>query len=145
MGKVLLGAFLIYAAVEVAVLVELGRLFGLLWVLVWVLATILMGLVALRTEGVHGLRRVARQLDEENLPTQDLVDLALVVFACVLLISPGILGDALGLVLLIPLCRAGMRRLILHMLPRWIPDQVPQARLRAAAANVMEIEREPQA
>lgn len=143
MGKVLLLAFLTYAAVEVAVLVELGRIFGLGWVLAWVLATILMGLGALRTQAVYALRRVARQLEQENLPTEDLVDLVLVVFACVALISPGILGDVFGLILLIPICRAGVRQLILHLLPRWIPDQVPQARLRAAAANVIEIEREP--
>jgi UPF0716 protein FxsA len=143
MGKLLLVAFLIYAAVEVAVLAELGRMFGVGWVLVWVVATILMGLGALRTQAVFALRRVATQLEQEILPTRELVDLALVVFACALLISPGILGDLFGLCLLIPVCRGWARQLILHVLPRWIPEEVPRARLRAAAANVIEIEREP--
>jgi hypothetical protein len=35
-------------------------------------------------------------------------------------------------------------RLVFLLLPQWLPEEVPDARLRAAASNVIEIERDPQ-
>jgi UPF0716 protein FxsA len=132
-----------YASVEVAVLIEFGRWIGLGWVMLWVAGTVILGIAALRTQGIRALRRVAQQLQQEILPTREIVDLALVTCAGVLLISPGILADLLGLLLLIPPFRVAMRHVILHVIPQWVPEEIPQARLRAAAENVIEIERDP--
>lgn len=143
MGKWIFLAFLAYVAAEIALLVELGRLFGLGWIMVWVAATVLLGYGVLRTQGVWALHRIAEQLQQEILPTKELVDLSLVVLAAVLLISPGILADALGLFIFAPFGRGLVRRIVFHWLPRWLPDELPDARLRAAASNVIEIERDP--
>ena len=122
MGLVALLAFLLYAAAEVVALLELSRAFGLGWVLGWVAVSAVLGLAALRTQGIASLRRTATQLDQEILPVREVVDLALVVLASVLLISPGILADGLGLFLLIPACRTFVGHVILHLLPGWIPE-----------------------
>jgi UPF0716 protein FxsA len=121
-----LAVFLSYAAAEVAVLIELSRIFGLAWVLAWVAASALLGLAALRTQGIRALRRTAKQLDQEILPVREVVELALVVLASVLLISPGVLADGLGLILLVPACRRGMRYIILRVLPGWIPEDMTE-------------------
>lgn len=144
MRKFLFIGFIAYSAIEVAILVELGRIFGLGWVMAWVALTVLGGVACLRVQGISALRRVSRQLHMENLPTRELADLLLVLTAALLLISPGILADFAGLLLLVPFVRAGIRRLILNLLPRWVPEEFPQANLRTAAKNVIEIEREPQ-
>lgn len=139
MGMAGLIAFLAYAFAEVVVLIELSQIFGLAWVLVWVAFTAILGLAALRTQGITALRQTATQLDREILPVREVTDLALVILASVLLISPGILADVLGLFLLIPVCRKWVRIVILHLLPGWIPEDVTQA-----DAAGTEAEREPQ-
>jgi len=138
MGMVVLLAFLAYAAAEVAVLIELSRIFGLAWVLAWVAASAIIGVAALRTLGILALRRTARQLDREILPVREVVDLALVVLAGMMLISPGILSDLFGLLLLIPTCRVWARKLILHIMPGWIPEDTHDASLGGS-----EVEHEP--
>jgi len=143
MGKWIFLGVVLYSGAEIAVLIELGHLFGLGWVMLWIAATMLLGLGVLRTQGVWALRRIARQLQQEILPTKELVDLVLVVLAALLLMSPGILADALGLFLFAPFGRGLFRRIIFHGLPRWLPEEVPNARLRSAASNVIEIERDP--
>ena len=143
MRKLVFLAFMLYVGAEVAVLIEAGHRFGLGWVMAWVGATLLVGLAALRTQGVRSLRRMALQLQREILPTKELVDLALVVTGALLLISPGFIADAFGLVLLVPFGRAAVRGFVFHWLPRWLPDEPPDVRLRTAASNVIEIEREP--
>ncbi len=132
-----------YTAVEIAVLIEFGNWLGLGWVMAWVAGTVMLGLGVLRTQGVWALRRIARQLQQEILPTKELVDLALVVVAAVLLISPGPIADVVGLLLFFPVTRTLARKVVFRLLPRWVPEEVPDARLRAAASNVIEIEREP--
>lgn len=137
-------AFLAYAAVEIALLLEVGRRIGLIWVLVWVLATTVLGLAVLRTQGVGALRHIASKLQQEILPTNELVDLVLVVLAAMLLISPGFLADLFGLLLFLPGSRSLVRHVVFLLLPQWLPEEVPDARLRTAASNVIEIERDPQ-
>jgi UPF0716 protein FxsA len=143
MKKWIFLVLMLYAAAEIALLIELGNWLGLGWVMAWVAGTVLLGMGVLRTQGVWALRRIARQLQQEILPTKELVDLALVMMAGILLISPGIIADLVGLFLFIPLGRVGVRAILLQLLPRWIPEEVPDARLRAAASNVIEIERDP--
>ncbi len=137
-------AFLVYAAAEIALLIEAGRRFGLGWVMLWVAVTLVLGLAMLRTQGIRALRRIALKLQQEILPTDELVDLALVVIAALLLMSPGPLADLLGLLLALPYGRLVARRLVFYWLPVWLPEELPDARLRTAASNVIEIERDPQ-
>lgn len=137
-------AFLAYAAVEIALVIEVGRRIGLGWVLAWVIVTAVLGLAVLRTQGVWALRQISLKLQQEILPTNELVDLALVVLAAALLISPGFLADLLGLILFLPVSRLLVRHLVFRLLPGWLPEDMPDARLRTAASNVIEIERDPQ-
>jgi len=143
MRKVLFLGFLIYVMAEVAILIQLGRIFGLGWVMGWVALTVILGMAVLRGQAIGALRRVSRQLEQEILPTRELIDLSLVVLAALMLISPGVLADVAGLLLLLPFFRAWIQHAILHWLPRWVPEEPSQARLRMAAANVIEIERQP--
>jgi len=143
MWKWFLVAFMVYAAVEIALLIEAGSRFGLGWVMLWVAATLLLGIAVLRTQGIWALRRIALKLRQEILPTNELVDLALIVIAALLLISPGFLADLVGLFLFVPLGRVAVRHIVFHFLPRWLPEEVPDAGLRRAASNVIEIERDP--
>jgi UPF0716 protein FxsA len=103
---------LLYILVEIALLVEAGRHVGLAWMLAWTFGSALLGLGLLRIEGIRGILRIHRQLQQEVLPTRELIDMALIVIGAMLLVAPGVLSDLIGIILLIPPARWGIRTLI---------------------------------
>lgn len=78
-----------------------------------VLFTGLLGAWLVRHQGWRALRRVQSELRAGRLPGDALVDGALVVVAGLLLLTPGLLTDLAGIVLLIPLTRALVKRRVL--------------------------------
>ncbi|HEX7926171.1 MAG TPA: FxsA family protein [bacterium] len=113
MLKWLIGiGLIVYVLAEIALLVEAGRLFGLGWMLAWTIASALLGLWLLRVEGIRGILRIHRQLQQEILPTRELIDMALIVVGAMLLVAPGILSDAMGILLLFPPTRMAFRALV---------------------------------
>jgi UPF0716 protein FxsA len=117
MVKWLFGAgLMLYTLVEIALLVEVSRRVGLGWMLAWTVGSALLGLCLLRVEGIRGILRIHRQLQQEVLPTRELIDMALIVVGALLVVAPGIVSDAVGALLLIPPTRWGARALVLALL-----------------------------
>jgi UPF0716 protein FxsA len=99
--------FLIYAVVELAVIIALASTIGLGWTLLVLLATFVVGLsVGLAQCG----RQLARQLtllrSGLSTPREVLGDSAMVTLGTVLVVIPGLVTTAAGLLLLIPVTRA---------------------------------------
>ncbi len=107
---------LLYTLLEIALLVQIGSQVGLAWMLVWTVGSAVAGLVLLRLEGIRGIVRIHKQLQAQVLPTRDLIDMAMIVLGALLLVAPGILSDAVGLLLLIPPTRWALRELLLRAL-----------------------------
>ncbi len=143
MFKWMMAGLSVYAVMEVVVMVEAGRRVGISWLLGWVLFTAVVGLALLRVLGLRAIVQISHQLEQEVLPTRALVDLALIVSGALLLIAPGIISDFVGLALLFPPTRWLLDSLAFKFLQERFPEQDPNASLRSAAQNVMEIEREP--
>jgi UPF0716 protein FxsA len=72
----------------------------------------------MKREGLGALRRAQRQVDAGMVPGRELVDGALIVLAGALLLAPGFITDAVGLLLLLPPVRAGVRSFARHRLER---------------------------
>lgn len=100
-----------WVALEVAVLLWVGHLIGLGWTLAWIFASSLLGIAMVRVAGLNGVVRIHRKLRQQELPTLELVDMALILIGGFLLIAPGFLSDALGLLLLLPPVRWAVRGL----------------------------------
>ena len=105
--------------------VPLAELIVLVWIADktnWqtaVLLIILPGLLGawlIRRAGVRCLRTIRARLDQGELPTDSLLDAVFILVAGVLLLSPGVLTDLLGLVLLIPWTRGLIKRRLLRRL-----------------------------
>ena len=65
----------------------------------------------LRWQGLQAWRRVQEDLAARRMPTDSLVEGLLIVFASLLLITPGVLTDLVGITLLIPWFRQWYRKL----------------------------------
>ena len=113
MGRLLL-LFIIVPAVELALLVEVGGRIGTLATLGLIVATGVVGAALARSQGLSVLRQVQRELAEGRLPAGALADGAIILVAGALLMTPGILTDALGFLCLLP----GFRHLIKRALWR---------------------------
>ena len=88
--------------IEIGLFVTVGAAIGLWGTLAWVLGTGFAGVAIIRAQGMRGMVDLRRETDLIRNPLTPLAHGALKVLAGMLLILPGFLTDALGLLLLIP-------------------------------------------
>lgn len=106
----LLLLFFTVPLLELYVLVLMTKYFSLWTTIVIVLSTGVIGASLARHQGLRALQRVQLQLSQGKMPSQELLDGALIVFAGTFLITPGLLTDTLGFCLLIPQFRSWIGR-----------------------------------
>jgi len=117
--KILL-AFAFLPLLELALLLELGRLVGLGPTILLVMGTALLGAALARSQGMGVIRRIRGQLSQGNIPTEGLLDGAFVLSGGLLLLTPGLLTDLMGFVFLIPFTRSPLKRWLKRRLERLI-------------------------
>lgn len=100
--------FLVWPLVEIALFVTVGGAIGLGVTLLVILGTGALGVWLLRGNGLRTAERLRREMDALRNPVGPVADGALVMLAAVLLILPGFLTDALGLLLLLPPVRTAL-------------------------------------
>jgi UPF0716 protein FxsA len=98
--------------VEVFAFVEVGLAVGWILATVLLVGTSLLGVALLRVQGRLALRRVSSAVSERRPPGGAALDGALGFLGCILLVVPGFVTDALGVLLLLPPTRALLRRWI---------------------------------
>ncbi len=116
-GRILL-ILLIAPIIELALLIQLGRMIGLWPTLIIVVGTALLGSYLLRREGLSVWRSFNARLNEGGLPGAEVVDGVIVLLAGALLITPGVLSDLAGMLGLLPFGRAFIRRLVMKWIRR---------------------------
>ena len=100
--------FLLYAVIELVVVVALSSTIGFGWTALLLLGTWLVGLMLAGSEVKRHLRRLLSGLDR---PQAAVADSVLVALGTVLVTIPGLVSSALGLLLLMPPSRAAVRPL----------------------------------
>jgi UPF0716 protein FxsA len=108
----LLLLFTVVPLVELFLLVKLGTVIGIGPTVLIVITTGVLGAWLARWQGLGVLRRLTQDLNEGRLPADALIDGILILIAGAVLLTPGLITDALGFVLLIPQSRIFVRRLI---------------------------------
>ena len=116
MKKWLLGLLLAIPLVDAAVLAWLGTRLGWAEVVLLVVLTALVGGLLVRAEGRRTIRGIQRSLAEGEPPTDGLIDGGLLIAAGAFLLTPGVVTDAIGFLLVIPITRAPVR----WALKKWI-------------------------
>ncbi len=102
----LLLAFTIIPIMELAILIKLGTVFGTLHTVLFVIATAVVGAWLVRIEGFNVMLRYQASLREGIFPAEEVLDGALLLVAGAMLVTPGIITDAIGFMLVIPATRA---------------------------------------
>lgn len=106
----LLLAFLLVPILELYLFVEVSASIGFAAAFFWIVAVSVIGAWLVRREGMGALARANRKVAAGELPTDELINGILIVVAGALMLTPGFLTDATGLLLLFPPSRAVLRR-----------------------------------
>ena len=108
----LLLLFTVVPLVELFLLVKLGTVIGIGATVLIVICTGVLGAWLARWQGLGVLRRLTEDMNEGRLPADALIDGLLILIAGAVLLTPGLITDALGFLLLVPQGRAVVRRTI---------------------------------
>ena len=116
--------FIALPIAEIAVIIKVGSLLGVAETIALLLGISVVGVWLVKREGIGVLRRMREQTNAGRVPGNELVDGVLLLLAGVLLIPPGFITDAAGLLLLLPPVRSGIRRLTRRRLSRRVVRRV---------------------
>jgi len=108
----LLRLFLLFTLVpllELWLLFQLSGIFGFWTTIAVVLVTGMVGAALARRQGWQAMHRIRTEMSQGMMPAQAIGDGVLILVAGVLLITPGVITDLVGLALLLPPVRAGVR------------------------------------
>jgi len=122
----LLLLFTIVPLLDLFLLVKLGTVIGIGPTIAIVVFTGVLGAWLARQQGLGVLRRVNEDLSQGRMPTQALMDGVLILIAGAVLLTPGLLTDALGFVLLAPPSRRAIRRIVAARFARRHQNDTPE-------------------
>ncbi|PAJ76090.1 F exclusion suppressor [Pseudoalteromonas sp. NBT06-2] len=108
MFKSLLLVFIIIPIIEIALLIQVSEVIGGWSTITLVIVTAFIGAKLVKQQGTDALKNVQTQMAKGQMPAKDLFSGLCVIIAGVLLVTPGIVTDIFGFLLLTPLVRNKM-------------------------------------
>ncbi|TRW98815.1 FxsA family protein [Paracoccus sp. M683] len=104
--------FIAIPLIEIGLFIQVGGLIGLWPTLGLVLLSAVIGTTLMRSQGSRAWAELQRSAAELRDPSQPIAHGVMIIFAGMLLLTPGFFTDTMGLLLLIP----GIRNLVLRQL-----------------------------
>ncbi|MFC1728817.1 FxsA family protein [candidate division KSB1 bacterium] len=99
LGRLLL-LFIVVPLIELIILIDIGRLLGTGPAILIIVATGILGAYLARREGFKTLMAIREKLHAGQIPADELIDGLIILIAGALLITPGVLTDLSGFLLL---------------------------------------------
>lgn len=124
----LLLAFTLVPAAEIYVLLKMGGALGPFNTVVVVILTAVAGAHLARTQGIQAMMAVRARMAAGEMPAEEMLDALIVFLAGVVLLTPGFLTDAAGLLLLFPATRKLFKEWLRARFDRWLKES--QATIR---------------
>ncbi len=104
--------FTLIPVFELYLLINLGTVIGGFNTVLLVILTGFAGAWLARMEGLNTMFKVRQNLNQGIMPAEDLMDALIILIAGLVLITPGLLTDTLGLLLLWPYTRNMFKRFL---------------------------------
>jgi len=103
---ILLLLFIFVPIIEIGLFIQVGGFLGLWPTITLVLITAFVGASLVRSQGIQTLMSVQGRLQQGEMPAQQILEGVMLAVAGVLLLTPGFMTDALGMLVLLPAPRA---------------------------------------
>lgn len=126
MFRILVVLFIAVPAIELWGLISIGKVIGGWNTVALVILTGVVGAWLAKQQGIQVIRTVQFQLSRGQMPTESLIDGALVLAGGILLLSPGFFSDVIGILLLIPYTRLIVR----HLLKKWLWSMISSGKIQ---------------
>mgnify|MGYP001820680115 FL=1 len=108
----LLFLFIVVPLAEIWVIGQVWGAIGGIETVVLLLVVSVLGAMLVKQQGVSVLDRIQGRLSAGSMPTDELIDGGLILFAGALMLTPGFITDTVGLLLLLPPSRAALRSVV---------------------------------
>ena len=125
MFKKLLLIFILVPLLELYILIRIGQLLGAEVTIALVVVTGILGAIFVRTQGFSLITKIKHDLNEGELPHKRLLEGVCILVSGLLLLTPGLLTDLAGFMLLIPPLRIRMINTLLKRFSTYIRKESP--------------------
>lgn len=105
----LIAVLLLIPLLDILLLLGVAGVIGGLETVLLVVLTGLIGMLLVRAEGRHTLSKIQRKLRQGEPPTDELVDGGLLIASGAFLLTPGLVTDLVGFLLVLPITRYPIR------------------------------------
>ena len=104
MNSVLI-AIILVPIIEIYLFIKIGSQIGALTTITLIFVTAILGIIYARYEGLNTLKSAFLQLIKNEIPVYEIISGTAITFAALLLIIPGFATDIIGFLLIFPLSR----------------------------------------
>jgi UPF0716 protein FxsA len=110
---ILLLLFIFVPIIEIGLFIQVGGFLGLWPTIGLVLLTAVVGASLVRSQGLQTLMSVQSKLQQGEMPAQQIVEGVMLAVSGVLLLTPGFMTDAMGMLVLLPAPRAAIAKYLM--------------------------------
>ena len=104
--------FIFIPLIELSLLIELGKQIGLGSTIAIVILTGLLGAYLAKHEGFIVINHIRQELNQGRLPAEQLLDGVIILAGGLLLLTPGLITDAIGFIALFPITRNYLKKFL---------------------------------
>ena len=115
---VLVALFIGVPLVEIWFLIQVGQVIGPWWTILLLVLDSLLGTWLIRREGGKAWTALRTAIETGRMPARELADGALILVGGTLMLAPGFITDAFGILLILPFTRPVARRLLTRVIGR---------------------------
>jgi UPF0716 protein FxsA len=112
MLRILLLLFIVVPALEIVTIIQVGQVIGGWPTFFLIVAMSLLGAYLVKVQGLRVWKQIRDEMAMGMIPGESLLDGACVLVGGTLLLTPGFLTDALGLLMLLPFLRGFFKGLL---------------------------------
>ncbi len=98
-------AIILLPVIEIYLFIKIGSHIGALTTITLIFVTAILGIIYARYEGLNTLKSAFMQLIKNEIPVYEIISGAAITIAALLLIIPGFATDIIGFLLIFPLSR----------------------------------------
>jgi UPF0716 protein FxsA len=117
---------------EILILLELGAYLSIFDILLLIIGTAAIGLFLVRRAGLNTLIKGQNKLSQGEIPQAEVIEGLLLLITGALLLTPGLITDSVGFLILIPAIRKALAQ---YALSRIIPNIISKNTATAAATQ----------
>lgn len=108
----LFAAFVVVPLVEIWTIIQVGQAIGPCWTILLLVLDSILGSWLIKREGSRAFRALRDAIDSGRMPARELADGGLILVGGTLMLAPGFVTDAFGILMILPFTRPLFRGLL---------------------------------